>query len=210
MRNHKRLTAGSKIWLKEHFRDPYVQKAKALGLRSRAWFKLDEIQRCYHLLKTEMIVIDLGAAPGSWSKYTVKIVGFNGIVIACDILPMNPILGVDFLQGDLTDASVRHALLNKVCKLKVQLVMSDMAPNISGFSITDNTRIMYLAELALQICCMTLTMNGSFLVKVFHGEGFDQYLQKIRLIFNKVRIRKPSASRPRSREVYIVATEYKL
>ncbi|MDP8162359.1 23S rRNA (uridine(2552)-2'-O)-methyltransferase RlmE [Pasteurella skyensis] len=205
----KKRSASSSRWLAEHFKDQFVQKAHKQKLRSRAYFKIDEIQRVDRLFKPNMTVVDLGAAPGGWSQYAVSQIGKKGRVIACDILDMNPIAGVDFLQGDFREESVLSALLERVGEKKVDIVMSDMAPNFSGTPEVDIPRAMYLVELALDMCRQVLTKNGSFVVKVFQGEGFDEYLKEIRAMFTKVKVRKPEASRGRSREVYIVAIGYK-
>ncbi|HHQ4774707.1 TPA: 23S rRNA (uridine(2552)-2'-O)-methyltransferase RlmE [Aeromonas veronii] len=206
----KKRSASSTRWLKEHFDDQYVKKAQKLGLRSRAVFKIDEIQGKDRLLKNSMTVVDLGAAPGGWSQFAVEQVGESGRVIACDILPMDPIAGVDFLQGDFREETVLGALLERVGPDKVDVVMSDMAPNMSGTQQVDQARAMYLVELALDMCHQVLRSDGSFVVKVFQGEGFDAYLNEIRKLFSAVKIRKPDSSRARSREVYIVATGFKL
>lgn len=206
----KKRSASSNRWMQEHFSDKYVIQAQKKGLRSRAWFKLDEIQSTDKLFKPGMTVVDLGAAPGGWSQYVVTQIGNSGRVIACDILPMDPIVGVDFLQGDFRDELVLKALTDRVGEDKVQVVMSDMAPNMSGTPSVDIPRSMYLVELALEMAKDVLAPGGSFLVKVFQGEGFDEYLTQIRSLFTKVKIRKPDASRARSREVYIVATGRKL
>lgn len=206
----KKRSASSNRWMHEHFSDKYVIQAQKKGLRSRAWFKLDEIQSTDKLFKPGMTVVDLGAAPGGWSQYVVTQIGNSGRVIACDILPMDPIVGVDFLQGDFREESVVNALLERVGDQKVQVVMSDMAPNMSGTPAVDIPRSMYLVELALEMCRDILAPGGSFVVKVFQGDGFDEYLREIRSLFTKVKIRKPDASRSRSREVYIVATGRKL
>ena len=202
--------AGASRWLQEHFSDKYVQQAKKKGFRSRAWFKLEEIQQSDNIFKPGMTVVDLGAAPGGWSQYVVQQLGNKGRIIACDLLPMDPIVGVDFLQGDFRDELVLKALLDRVGDNKVQVVMSDMAPNMSGTPAVDIPRSMYLVELALDMCRDVLAPGGSFIVKVFQGEGFDEYLGQIRSLFTKVKVRKPDASRSRSREVYIVATGRKL
>ncbi|VDY32531.1 Ribosomal RNA large subunit methyltransferase E [Morganella morganii] len=157
-----------------------------------------------------MTIVDLGAAPGGWSQYAVNHIGQSGRVIACDLLPMDPIVGVDFLQGDFRDENVLKALLGRVGDKKVQVVMSDMAPNMSGTPAVDIPRAMYLVELALDMCRSVLAPGGSFIVKVFQGDGFDEYLREVRSLFTKVKIRKPDASRARSREVYIVATGWKV
>lgn len=207
---NKKRSASSSRWLQEHFSDKYVQQAQKKGFRSRAWFKLEEIQQSDNIFKPGMTVVDLGAAPGGWSQYVVQQLGKKGRIIACDLLPMDPIVGVDFLQGDFRDELVLKALLDRVGENKVQVVMSDMAPNMSGTPAVDIPRSMYLVELALDMCRDVLAPGGSFIVKVFQGEGFDEYLGQIRSLFTKVKVRKPDASRSRSREVYIVATGRKL
>lgn len=206
----KKRSASSSRWLQEHFKDKYVQAAQKKGLRSRAWFKLDELQGTDKLFKPGMSVVDLGASPGGWSQYAVTQIGEHGRVVACDLLPMDPIVGVDFLQGDFCDELVLNALLERVGDNKVQVVMSDMAPNMSGTPAVDIPRSMYLVELALEMAKDVLAPGGSFVVKVFQGEGFDEYLAQLRSLFAKVKIRKPDASRARSREVYIVAMGRKL
>uniref|UniRef100_UPI0036D40881 23S rRNA (uridine(2552)-2'-O)-methyltransferase RlmE n=1 Tax=Streptomyces flavalbus TaxID=2665155 RepID=UPI0036D40881 len=174
----KKRSASSSRWLQEHFSDKYVQQAQK-GLCSRAWFKLDEIQQSDKLFKPGMTVVDLGAAPGGWSQYVVNQIGGKGRIIACDLLPMDPIVGVDFLQGDFRDELVMKALLERVGDSKVQVVMSDMAPNMSGTPAVDIPRAMYLVELALEMCRDVLAPGGSFVVKVFQGEGFDEYLREL-------------------------------
>lgn len=206
----KKRSASSSRWLQEHFNDKYVQQAQKKGLRSRAWFKLDEIQQSDKVFQPGMTVVDLGAAPGGWSQYAASQVGAQGKVIACDLLEMDPIVGVDFLQGDFRDEQVLQALLDRVGDRQVQVILSDMAPNMSGMPAVDIPRAMYLVELALDMCNKVLAPGGSFIVKVFQGEGFDDYLREIRALFSRVKIRKPEASRARSREVYIVATGRKL
>lgn len=206
----KKRSASSSRWLQEHFSDKYVQQAQKKGLRSRAWFKLDAIQQSDKLFRPGMTVVDLGAAPGGWSQYVATQIGGKGRIIACDILPMDPMVGVDFLQGDFREPLVLQALLERVGAQKVQVVLSDMAPNMSGTPAVDIPKSMYLVELALEMCRDVLAPGGSLLVKVFQGEGFDEYLREIRSLFTKVKIRKPDASRARSREVYIVATGRKL
>ncbi|XKM13325.1 23S rRNA (uridine(2552)-2'-O)-methyltransferase RlmE [Orbaceae bacterium ac157xtp] len=201
----KKRSASSTRWLNEHFKDRFVQQAQKKGLRSRAWFKLDEIQQTDKLFRPGMTVVDLGAAPGGWSQYVASLIGNKGRIVACDLLPMDPIVGVDFLQGDFRDEEVLKTLLERVGDSKVQVVMSDMAPNMSGQPAVDIPRSMYLVELALDMCRDVLAENGSFIVKVFQGEGFEEYLKTVRGMFKTVKIRKPEASRARSREVYIVA-----
>lgn len=173
-------------------------------------FKIDEIQLKDKLIKPGMTVVDLGAAPGGWSQFAVEQVGDKGRVIACDILPMDPIAGVDFLQGDFREEAVLAALLERVGDAKVDVVMSDMAPNMSGTLAVDQPRSMYLVELALEMCKEVLAPNGSFVVKVFQGVGSEEYLKAVRELFKVVKVRKPDSSRARSREVYIVATGFKL
>ena len=206
----KKRTPSSTRWLKEHFDDKYVQKAQKLGLRSRAVFKIDEIQLKDKLIKPGMTIVDLGAAPGGWSQFAVEQVGDKGRVIACDILPMDPIAGVDFLQGDFREEAVLAALLERVGDAKVDVVLSDMAPNMSGTPAVDQPRSIYLIELALDMCKEVLAPNGSFVVKVFQGVGSEEYLKAVREVFKVVKVRKPDSSRARSREVYIVATGFKL
>ncbi|KKD01657.1 23S rRNA (uridine(2552)-2'-O)-methyltransferase RlmE [Photobacterium halotolerans] len=206
----KKHSASSGRWLKEHFDDKYVMEAQKKGYRSRAIFKLEEIQNKDKLLKPGMTVVDLGAAPGGWSQYAASVVGDSGQVIACDILPMDSLPGVSFLQGDFREEAVLDALLERIQPAMVDVVLSDMAPNMSGNLASDQPRAMYLVELALDMCRQVLAPNGSFAVKVFQGEGFDQYLAEVRSMFKAVKIRKPDSSRDRSREVYIVATGYKL
>ncbi|OOF12337.1 MULTISPECIES: 23S rRNA (uridine(2552)-2'-O)-methyltransferase RlmE [unclassified Salinivibrio] len=206
----KKHSASSGRWLKEHFDDKYVNEAQKKGYRSRAIFKLEEIQQKDSILKPGMTVVDLGAAPGGWSQYAATQVGDEGQVIACDILPMDSLPGVSFLQGDFREQSVLDALLDRIQPDMVDVVMSDMAPNMSGNQAADQPRAMYLVELALEMCREVLGPDGAFIVKVFQGEGFDQYLAEVRKMFKAVKIRKPDSSRARSREVYIVATGYKL
>jgi 23S rRNA (uridine2552-2'-O)-methyltransferase len=203
-------SVSSQRWLKEHFDDKFVQKAQKLGLRSRAGFKIEEIHQKDDLIKPAMTVVDLGAAPGGWSQYATKIVGENGLVIACDILPMDSLAGVSFLQGDFREENVLNELLNKIGGKNVDIVMSDMAPNMSGNDAIDQAKSMYLVELALDMCHQVLKANGSFVVKVFMGEGFESFMKAIQNAFKTVKTRKPESSRARSREVYLVATGYKL
>lgn len=206
----KKRSASSSRWLQEHVSDPFVQKAQKLGLRSRAAFKLDEIQDKDKLIKTGMTVVDLGSAPGSWSARAAELVGQSGCVVACDILPMDPLAGLAFLQGDFREEAVLNALLERIGGRNVDVVLSDMAPNMSGNSTVDQSRSMYLVELALEMCNNVLKKNGSFVVKVFHGEGFEAFVQQVRSVFTTVRIRKPDSSRARSSETYIVATGFKV
>jgi 23S rRNA (uridine2552-2'-O)-methyltransferase len=203
-------SVSSQRWLKEHFDDKFVQKAQKLGMRSRAGFKIEEIQQKDDLIKSAMTVVDLGAAPGGWSQYVAKVVGEDGLVIACDILPMDSLAGVSFLQGDFREENVLNELLNKIGGKNVDIVMSDMAPNMSGNDAIDQAKSMYLVELSLDMCHQVLKKNGSFVVKVFMGEGFESFMKDIQNAFKTVKSRKPESSRARSREVYLVATGYKL
>ncbi|NNL94117.1 MAG: 23S rRNA (uridine(2552)-2'-O)-methyltransferase RlmE [Xanthomonadales bacterium] len=200
----------SKKWLTEHFDDPYVKQAHAQGLRARAAFKLLELHDKYQLIRPGMLVVDLGAAPGSWSQVAKDKAGKSGRVIALDILDMEPLEGVEFIEGDFTEDGPLQALEALLAGSKVDLVLSDMAPNISGMSAVDQPRAMYLAELALSFAEQWLKPGGIFLTKAFQGEGFDGFVLQCRSVFSKVLIRKPGASRPRSREVYVLGTGRKL
>lgn len=196
----------SKQWMREHINDPYVQLAQKDGYRSRAAYKLIEIDDKDHLLKPGMVVVDLGATPGGWSQIAAKKVGQKGKVIGLDLLPLDPIPGVDFIQGDFREDAVLEQLEKLLEGRPVGLVISDMAPNISGIVSADQARAMYLAELAMEFALEHLTPEGSFLVKVFQGAGFEEYLKQMRASFAKVVSRKPKASRDRSSEVYLLAT----
>ena len=200
----------SRQWLDRHFGDDYVKRAQREGYRSRAVFKLQEIQEKDRLLKRGQVVVDLGAAPGGWSQLAGEIVGPDGLVVALDILPMDPLPGVVFIQGDFREPEPLESLKVILAGREVDLVISDMAPNISGMAAVDQPRSMYLCELALDFARESLKTGGDFLVKVFQGAGFDEYLQELRRSFGRVTVRKPRASRPRSREVYIVARNLKV
>ncbi|MCG6199867.1 23S rRNA (uridine(2552)-2'-O)-methyltransferase RlmE [Psychromonas antarctica] len=206
----KSSSGSSKRWMQEHVNDFYVKEANKKGLRSRAVFKLEEINKKDKLIHSGMTVVDLGAAPGSWSQWAVDTVGLKGKVIACDILPMDSIAGVDFLQGDFRDEMVLKALLNRIGEQKVDVVLSDMAPNMSGNAAMDQPKSMYLVELALDMCRSVLVKDGCFIVKVFMGSDFDPFMAEVRKLFKTVKTRKPDSSRARSREVYLVATGFKL
>ena len=199
----------SNQWLREHFDDHYVKKAQQQGYRSRACFKLLDIQQKDRILRPGMTVVDLGAAPGGWSQVAAGLTGPGGRVVASDILPMETLADVEFVQGDFTEDTVFEELLRILGGAPVDLVLSDMAPNMSGMKAVDQPRSILLAELALDMCNKVLTPGGSFLVKVFQGEGFDPFLQALRNHFGTVRSRKPEASRARSREVYLLAREYR-
>ncbi|OGS87670.1 MAG: 23S rRNA methyltransferase [Gallionellales bacterium GWA2_59_43] len=196
----------SKQWMREHINDPFVQLAQKEGYRSRAAYKLLEIDAKDHLLKPGMVVVDLGATPGGWSQVAAHKVGRGGKVIALDLLPLDPLAGVDFIQGDFRDDAVLKQLEDLLQGRPVGLVISDMAPNISGIVSADQARAMYLAELAMEFAIEHLTPEGSFLVKVFQGAGFEEYLKQMRGRFSKVASRKPKASRDRSSEVYLLAS----
>lgn len=198
-------TKSGKAWMQEHVNDPYVQQAKRHGYRSRAAFKLSEIDERDKLLKPGMVVVDLGAAPGGWSQVAAQKVGARGRVIALDLLEMGAIPGVEFMQGDFTEESMLHALEAKLGGQKVDLVISDMSPNISGIALSDQARSMHLTELALDFAVNHLKIGGNFLVKLFQGEGFDEYVRLARTHFKQVSVRKPDASRGRSRETYLLA-----
>ena len=201
--------SSSRRWMNEHLNDEYVKKAQKEGYRCRAVYKLIEIIENNKIITKGDRVLDLGAAPGGWSQVAAKIVGQNGQVIASDILPIEPIPGVDFLQGDFTELLVYEELLSLTKDQKMHTVLSDMAPNMSGQLSVDQPKSMHLAELALDMAIKTLTPNGHFVVKVFQGDGFDAYVQITRQTFNKVSIKKPKASRPRSKEVYLLASQLK-
>lgn len=199
----------SKKWLDEHVNDPYVQKAQKDGYRSRASYKLIEINEKDNLYKAGSVVMDLGSAPGGWSQIVAPKVGESGTVIASDILSMDGIAGVTFIQGDFTEASVYDEILQALDNKKVDTVISDMAPNMSGVNTTDQHASMYLVELALDMARNVLKPGGSFCAKVFQGVGSEEFTKDVRHSFSKVVVRKPAASRPRSREVYIVGKGFK-
>lgn len=196
-------------WLKEHFDDPYVQKAQAEGRRSRASFKLEEVQARDHLIKPSQVVVDLGAAPGGWTELVAQWTGPGGRVFALDILPMDSVADVEIMIGDFTEASVLDELMQRLDGRGVDVVLSDMAPNLSGNKSVDQPRAMYLCELALDFAKATLVPGGAFFIKVFHGEGFDEFLQELRGSFQVVKTRKPEASRARSRETYLLASGFR-
>jgi len=199
----------SKKWLEERARDKYVKKSKQAGFRSRASFKLLEIQEKDRFIQPGMIVVDLGSAPGGWSQAAKILVGDKGSVLATDILPMAPISGVKFIQGDFTEDAVFEDLIERVGGESVDLVISDMAPNITGIRAIDQPGSMHLAELALDFARSILREGAYFLVKVFEGEGIGEFKQVLASEFEKVKVRKPKASRSRSREVYLLAEKYR-
>lgn len=190
--------------MREHVNDPYVQRAKAEGYRSRASFKLMEIDDRDRLIRPGDVVVDLGAAPGGWSQVAAQRMKGHGRVVALDLLEMDPLHGVDFIQGDFREENVLHQLENMLGGEKVGLVLSDMAPNISGVPVSDQARVMYLAELGLEFSRNWLKPEGAFLVKVFQGYGYEEFVREMRLTFNVVASRKPDASRDRSSEVYLL------
>ena len=196
----------SSRWLQEHFSDPFVKRAQAEGWRSRAVFKLDELIERDAVLKPGMVVVDLGAAPGGWSQMVRERLGDGGRIIALDILPMQGIGGVDFILGDFREESALRQLDAALAGAVVDLVLSDMAPNMSGVSAVDQDRSMHLAELAIEFADSHLKTGGAFLTKLFQGQGFDDYVRRLRGKYARVSIRKPKASRARSNEVYALAT----
>ena len=200
----------SRRWLAEHFDDQYVKMSQQQGLRSRAAFKLTELDEKYHLIRKGMRIVDLGSAPGSWTQVVQRVLGYTGQILALDILPMDPLENVSFIEGDFTEDEPLALLEAELDGHNVDLVLSDMAPNMSGMGAVDQPRAMYLAELALAFAEQWLEPGGSFVVKAFHGTGFDDYVKQCRTLFEKVQIRKPAASRPRSREVYILGHRRKL
>ncbi len=200
----------SQRWLREHFADPYVKKAQAEGLRSRAAYKLEELIERDRLLKPGMVVVDLGAAPGGWSQYVRQALGDGGRVLALDILEMPPLAGVEFLHGDFREDAVLSQLETLLDGQRVDLVLSDMAPNMSGVDVVDQARAMHLAELAMEVADNHLRPGGAFLIKLFQGVGFDDYVRELRRRYDKVAIRKPAASRKRSPEVYALAQAKRL
>jgi 23S rRNA (uridine2552-2'-O)-methyltransferase len=201
-----RRSRSSERWLREHFADPYVKKARAQGARSRALFKLEEIDQREHLLRPGLTVLDLGAAPGAWSQYAQRRVGSGGRVIASDILPIEPIPGVQFLQGDFRENEVLAALRGLLAGATVDVLLSDMAPNLSGMDAIDAPRGLYLAELALDLADETLKPDGTALIKVLQGAGFEELVQSARRRYQRVRFVKPAASRSRSPETYLLAS----
>lgn len=200
----------SKAWLKEHFDDEYVLRAKEEGYRCRAVYKLIEMEQKDRLFRPGMTVIDLGAAPGGWSEYVVRKLGDKGRMIALDILPMEPIEGVEIIEGDFREDTVYEQLMAAMGDSRADLVLSDMAPNMSGMGAVDMPRSYHLAELALELADQTLKPGGALLVKIFQGEGFDDYQRALKSRFNRVVMRKPKASRTRSREIYALATDFEL
>ena len=199
----------SSRWLREHHSDEYVQRSRADGYRSRASYKLLELQKSDRLMRKGDLVVDLGAAPGGWAQVAAQLVGEKGCVVASDVLPMDSLADVAFVQGDFTDDEVFERVLVALDDRRADLVMSDMAPNMSGIRDVDQPRAMLLAELALDFSRKVLKPGGKFVCKVFHGEGFDAFVKELRGAFGAVLTRKPDASRDRSREVYVIAKEFR-
>jgi 23S rRNA (uridine2552-2'-O)-methyltransferase len=206
----KRRSRSSARWLKEHFADPFVQRAQSEGWRSRAVFKLEEIDRRMKLLKPGAVCLDLGAAPGAWSQYAARRVGGRGRVVATDILPMPGLTGVEFVQGDFREPEVFDRVLSLLPERQVDVLLSDMAPNLSGVDASDQPRSMYLSELALELAGRVLKPQGRALIKVFQGAGFQELVRAARGRFAKVKLLKPAASRARSPEMYLLAKEFRL
>lgn len=192
-------------WLQEHVNDPYVKQAQRDGYRSRSSYKLIQLNEKDRLIRPGMLIVDLGSAPGGWSQVATRLAGEQARVVATDILPMEPLKNVDFIQGDFTEEAVLNQVLERLGGRKPQLVICDIAPNISGVDSADQASSMYLVELALDFVRQALEPKGDFVVKVFQGAGSDAYIKDVRTSFDKVFVRKPAASRPRSREVYLVA-----
>ena len=195
----------SSRWLAEHEADPYVQRAREEGWRSRAVYKLEEVQRADRLLRPGMTIVDLGAAPGSWSQYAARVLNGRGRIVALDVLPMDPIPGVEFMEGDFSSDEVHAALVAALGSRKVDLVMSDMAPNMMGIADVDHARSMNLVDLAVEFALQTLRPGGDLLMKVFQGREFQPLISRLRQNFESVKLRKPKASRGRSAEVYVLA-----
>lgn len=198
------VSKSSKRWLDEHFDDEYVKRSREDGYRSRAVYKLIEMHQKQKLIRKGMNILDLGAAPGGWSQYCAEINGDQGRVVATDILPVDPMANVEFIQGDFREDEVLEALLEVTGDTKYDLVISDIAPNISGVDSVDQPKSIYLCELALDMATRTLKKDGDFLVKLFQGAGSDEYVKEVRQHFKTTKILKPKASRQRSREVYIL------
>jgi len=199
----------SNQWLQEHVNDPYVKQAQKDGYRSRASYKLLQLNDKDKLIRPGMLIVDLGSAPGGWSQVAGRLIGGRGRVVATDILPMDPLQHVEFIQGDFTDEAVLNQVLERLAGNKPDLVLSDISPNITGIDSADQASSMYLVELALDFARRALKPKGDFVAKVFQGSGSDAYLKDLRTSFEKVLVRKPAASRPRSREVYVVAKGFK-
>lgn len=202
---NKKLSKSSSAWMKEHIDDHYVQKAQKEGYRARAAYKLLEINEKTNLIKKGMTVVDLGSAPGSWSQVASQLVGEKGVLIASDILPMDALADVTFIQGDFREANVFDSIMAEVGNRQVDVVLSDMAPNTAGNSAIDQPRMMYLCELAVEFALATLPQGGALIMKVFQGEGMQELRKQMQNDFSKIRSIKPGASRPRSKEMFWIA-----
>ena len=202
---NKKLSKSSSAWMQEHIDDPYVKKAQKDGYRARAAYKLLEINEKTNLIKKGMTVVDLGSAPGSWSQVAGKLVGEKGVLIASDILPMDTLPDVTFIQGDFREADVFERIMAEVGNRQVDVVLSDMAPNTAGNSAIDQPRMMYLCELAVDFALATLPEGGALIMKVFQGEGTKELRKQMQADFSKIRSIKPGASRPRSKEMFWIA-----
>jgi len=198
-------SSSSKQWLRRHVNDPYVQRSKKEGYRSRSAYKLTEIDDRDKLLKPGMVVVDLGSAPGGWSQVAAKRIGAAGTLVAIDLLPMEPVSGVTFVQGDFTRKAGLEAVGHALDGRKADVVLSDMAPNMTGIAVSDQARILDLAELTRDFALLHLKPHGALLVKIFQGAGYDEYLKSLRRDFTKVVVRKPDASRDESAEQYLLA-----
>ena len=195
----------SKNWIKGHVKDPFVIQAQKDGYRSRAAYKLIEIDKKYKIIKSGITAVDLGAAPGGWSQVLSKKIGLKGKVVGIDLLEVSPIKGIDFIQGDFMQEEILNEMVDKLENKPVDLVISDMAPNLTGSKAVDQPSSIYLVELAVDLACKVMKPEGVFIAKLFQGEGFDEFVRHVRTLFNTVSMRKPDASRSKSREVYMVA-----
>ncbi|MCW5197578.1 RlmE family RNA methyltransferase [Buchnera aphidicola] len=207
--NNKKKKSSSKIWLKRHFKDFYVREVHKNKIRSRAWFKLDQIHNKFNIFKNNNIIVDIGCSPGSWSEYALKKIGSQGKIIACDISFMKPIFGVIFIQGDIQDICTYSLILQKLKNKKADICMSDISPNISGHAVIDIHKSISLSTAALNLSIKILSKNGVFITKIFQGENFNMYYQLIKKKFSQVKIYKPHASRFKSREIFIIAKNIK-
>ncbi|WP_075432011.1 RlmE family RNA methyltransferase [Buchnera aphidicola] len=203
--NIKRRTNSSRNWLSRNFRDPYIKERNSKNLRARSWFKIKEIDDKYNIFQIGMNVIDLGSSPGGWSEYLQKKIGFSGHILACDLLPMRPLKRVIFLKGDIADSVILKKIVSISKQYHWNAIVSDMSPNISGCSIIDNSKAFDLSDSAIYIADRFLSRKGYFIIKLFQGGDFNQYIKKIYNIFVKVKIFKPNSSRAGSREVFIIA-----
>ncbi|MFK7889724.1 MAG: RlmE family RNA methyltransferase [Granulosicoccus sp.] len=203
--SRSRTSKSSNRWLQEHADDPFVKRAAAEGYRSRAVYKLMEIDDKDNLLRPSSVILELGSAPGGWTQYLSRLAGDNSLIVASDILKMDGLPGVEFIQGDFTEQKTADAIAKAMRNRQADLVLSDMAPNLSGVAVSDQARAMLLAELALESAVQFSHTESAFCTKVFQGQGFDEFLIQVRKVFRNVKVRKPEASRARSREVYVVA-----